>query len=184
MVKFPGKVMLNVDDIASLTDYSKGHIYNLASAKKLPFRVGDELGDRILVSIVEMSDYLDSKLLSAPSGGAQLVVNVPPAKPKVGRPRGTTKAQLAIYGFQSALRTAIYKFEVGGILAELRKTAEKMALAGNDTLTCAEKFQTAKMALIDDMGAAESQFADIEVNLTTPPAIKSNADLGRPSGTL
>lgn len=184
MVKFPGKVILNVDDIASLTDYSKGHIYNLASAKKLPFRVGDELGDRILVSIVEMSDYLDSKLLSAPSGGTQLVVNVPPAKPKVGRPRGTTNAQLAIHGFQSALCTAIYKFEVRGILAELRQTAEKMALAGNDTFTCAEKFQTAKTALMLDVGAAEAQFAEIEFNLTTPLALKSIADSGRPSGTL
>jgi hypothetical protein len=184
MAKFPDTVMLNVDDIASLTTYSKGHIYNLASAKKLPFRVGDQLGDRILVSIVEMSDYLDSTLLSKPAEGSQPVEDVAPAKPKVGRPRGTTKAQLAIHGFQSALRTAIYKFEVGGILAELRQTAEKMALVGNDTLTCAEKFQTAKTALMHGLGAAEAQFADIEVNLTTPPALKSNADLGRPSGTL
>ena len=68
---FPGKVVLNVDDIASLTDYSKGHIYNLASANRLPFKVGNELGDRILVSIIELSDYLDLTLLSKPSTQAQ-----------------------------------------------------------------------------------------------------------------
>jgi hypothetical protein len=184
MAKFPGKVMLNVDDIASLTEYSKGHIYNLASAKKLPFRVGDQLGDRILVSIVEMSDYLDSKLLSKSAEELQPVEEAVPAKPKVGRPRGTTKAQLAIHGFQSALRTAIYKFEVTGILAELRQTAEKMALVGNDTFTCAEKFQMAKTALMHGLGDAEAQFTDIDINLTTPPALKTNADLGLPPGTL
>ncbi len=184
MAKFPDTVMLNVDDIASLTTYSKGHIYNLASAKKLPFRVGDQLGDRILVSIVEMSDYLDSTLLSKSAEGSQPVEDVAPTKPMVGRPRGTTKAQLAIHGFQSALRTAIYKFEVTGILAELRQTAEKMSLVGGDTLTCAEKFQSAKTGLLHGVGAAEAQFADIDINLSTPPALKTNADLGRLSGTL
>ena len=39
MAKFPGKVMLNVDDIATLTDYFKGHIYNLVSAKRLLFKL-------------------------------------------------------------------------------------------------------------------------------------------------
>ena len=184
MAKFPGKVVLNVDDIASLTDYSKGHIYNLASAKKLPFRVGDQLGDRLLVSVIEMSDYLDSTLLSKLDDGLQPISVALPVKPKVGRPRGTTKAQLAIHCFQSALRTAIYKFEVTGILAELRQTSEKMALVGNDTLTCAEKFQSAKAGLLHGVGAAEAQFADIDINLTTPQALKSNADLGLPRRTL
>ena len=184
MAKFPGKVMLNVDDIASLTEYSKGHIYNLASAKKLPFKVGNQLGDRILVSVIEMSDYLDSTLLSKAAEGSQPVEDVAPAKPKVGRPRGTTKAQLAIHGFQSALRTAIYKCEVTGILAELRQTAEEMALVGADTLTCAEKFQSAKSGLLHGVGAAEALFADIEINLSTPPATQTNGDLGRLSGTL
>jgi hypothetical protein len=64
MAKFPDVVMLDIDQIASLTRYSKGHIYNLASADKLPFKPARELGDRILVSIVEMADYLDSKMLS------------------------------------------------------------------------------------------------------------------------
>jgi len=184
MAKFPGKVVLNVDDIASLTDYSKGHIYNLASAKKLPFRVGDQLGDRILVSIIEMSDYLDSKLLSKSLEELQPVDVASPAKPKVGRPRGTTKAQLAIHGFQSALRTAIYKYEVNGILTELRQTAEKMSLGDDDSLSCAAKFSVAKMVLMHGVGAAEAQFADIDINLSTPPALKSDVDLVRQRRTL
>ena len=50
MAKFPGKVLLGVDEVASLLEYSKGHVYNLASAKRLPFKVATDLGDRLLVS--------------------------------------------------------------------------------------------------------------------------------------
>ena len=60
MAKFPGKLMLDVDDIAAATEYSKGYIYNLVSAKKLPFKLAKDLGGKILVSIVEMSDYMDT----------------------------------------------------------------------------------------------------------------------------
>ena len=184
LAKFPGRVMLNIDDIASLIEYSKGHIYNLASAKKLPFKVAEELGDKLLVSIIEMSDYMDSKLLSRPSGESQPVEETPRPKRGVGRPRGTTKAQLELHGFQSALRTAIYKFEVNRILTELRGTAEKMALLSDDNLSCSEKFSLAKTGLMHSVGAAEAQFEDIEINFTTPWAIKSNAEKDRPGRTL
>ena len=36
---FPGVAMLNLDQIASLTKYGKGHLYNLNSCDKLPFKV-------------------------------------------------------------------------------------------------------------------------------------------------
>jgi hypothetical protein len=68
MAKFPGRQMLDVDDIAAVTVYSKGHIYNLASSDKPPFKLAKELGNKILVSIVEMADDLDTKLLSKVEG--------------------------------------------------------------------------------------------------------------------
>jgi hypothetical protein len=73
---------------------------------------------------------------------------------------------------------------VNGILTELRRTAEKMILLSDDTLTCAEKFSLARTGLMHSVGAAEAQFEDIEINLTTPQAIKSNADKDRPGRTL
>lgn len=174
--------MLDIDQIATLTKYSKGHIYNLASAKKLPFKLATGLGDKILVSIVEMADYLDSKLLS------QTVEEPAPepvaVKKKVGRPRGTTAARFEIHAFQSGLRAAIYKVEVGEILAELRQGAESMALTGGDKLNCAEKFSNAKSRLMDQVSRAEEQFADIGTQLFTPLARLTNADLGRPDRTL
>ena len=108
MAMFPGVAMLDIDQIASLTKYAKGHIYNLSSTDRLPFKPAKVLGDKILVSIVEMAAYMDKTMLSDSPSGAVEVPEV--AKRKAGRPRGTTKAKLAVQGFQSELRMAIEKF--------------------------------------------------------------------------
>ncbi len=90
MAMFPGEAMLDVDQIASLTKYAKGTIYNLASVDKLPFKPARSLGDRILVSIVEMAEYMDKTMLS--STGVEIDAEPVPVIKKVGRPRGSTKA--------------------------------------------------------------------------------------------
>ena len=108
MAMFPGVAMLDVDQIASLTKYAKGHIYNLSSTDKLPFKPAKVLGDKILVSIVEMAAYMDKTMLSDSPSSAVAVPQVEKRKP--GRPRGTTKAQLVAHGFQSELRLAIDRF--------------------------------------------------------------------------
>jgi hypothetical protein len=108
MAMFPGVAMLDVDQIASLTKYAKGHIYNLSSTDKLPFKPAKVLGDKILVSIVEMAAYMDKTMLSDSPSGAVEAPKVVKRKP--GRPRGTTKAQLAVHGFQSELHLAIDRF--------------------------------------------------------------------------
>lgn len=182
MAAFPGVVLLDIDQIATLTKYSKGHIYNLVSAKKLPFKLATGLGDKILVSVVEMADYLYSKLLSqTDEEPAPQPVEV---KKKVGRPRGTTAARFQIHAFQGALRAAIYKTEVGEILAELRGAAENVLLVSDDRLSCAEKFTVAKTSLMDQVSRADEQFSDIDTHLSTPLALLTSAELGRPGGTL
>ena len=108
MAMFPGVAMLDVDQIASLTKYAKGHIYNLSSTDRLPFKPAKELGDKILVSIVEMAAYMDKTMLSDSQG--ETVVEPEVVKRKPGRPRGTTKSQLIVHGFQSELRLAIDRF--------------------------------------------------------------------------
>jgi hypothetical protein len=108
MAMFPGVAMLDVDQIASLTKYAKGHIYNLSSTDRLPFKPAKVLGDKILVSIVEMAAYMDKTMLSDSPSGAVEAPEVVKRKP--GRPRGTTKAQLAVHGFQSELHLAIDRF--------------------------------------------------------------------------
>lgn len=168
MAMFPDEAMLDVDQIASLTKYAKGTIYNLASLNKLPFKPARDLGDRILVSIVEMAEYMDKTMLS--SVAVKNDDKPLPGKKKVGRPRGTTKAQLEIRCFQSDLRTAIYKFEVKGILSGVRESAERMTMLTDDSLSCAEKFSLAKTAQLHSVGAAEAQFEDIDLRLSVPLA--------------
>ena len=104
---FPGKLMLDADDIASCMQVSTGHIYNLVSKKTLPIKINHGLGNRVMVSIVQMAQYLDSRLLDS----AEKVISVqePEGKKKVGRPRRSTKARLEVQLFQSSIRAAIYK---------------------------------------------------------------------------
>ena len=106
---FPGAAVLNLDQIASLTQYGKGHIYNLISSEKLPFKVSRDMGGKILVSIVEMAAYMDKAMLSEP----QAVSDDTPkeVKRKPGRPRGSTKAKSALHTFQTELSAAIDRVE-------------------------------------------------------------------------
>ena len=118
---FPGKLMLDVEDIAKCLKVSKGHIYNLVHREKLPLSLRNNhgLGDKVLVSIGQMARYLDGTLWDSP----------PPveSKPgferarKVGRPRGSTKANLELQLFQSELKGAILRFELGKVFSELRE---------------------------------------------------------------
>lgn len=137
MAMFPGVAMLDVDQIASLTKYAKGHIYNLSSTDRLPFKPAKELGDKILVSIVEMAAYMDKTMLSDSQGEA--VVETEVAKRKPGRPRGTTKSQLALHGFQSELRLAIDRFEAAELLIEAGDRISGMAMGSDDALTCRDQ---------------------------------------------
>ena len=107
---FPGVAMLNLDQIASLTQYGKGHIYNLISGEKLPFKVNRDMGGKILVSIVEMAAYMDKAMLSQPQ---TVSADTPKeVKRKPGRPRGSTKAKSELHAFQTELSAAIVRVGV------------------------------------------------------------------------
>lgn len=102
---FPGVALLNLDQIASLTKYGKGHLYNLNSCGKLPFKVSRDMGGKILVSIVEMAAYMDKAMLSEHQSDSADSPNEVKRKP--GRPRGSTKDKSDLHAFQSELSAAI-----------------------------------------------------------------------------
>ena len=106
---FPGVAVLNLDQIASLTQYGKGHIYNLISSDKLPFKVNRDMGGKILVSIVEMAAYMDKAMLSEPQAASDDTPKEVKRKP--GRPRGSTKAKSELHTFQTELSAAIDRVE-------------------------------------------------------------------------
>ena len=141
---FPGKIFLDVEDIAKCLGQSKGHIYNLSSAKKLPFQLEWGLGDKIQVSIVEMAKYLDSKLEpKKEEPPAALASPVYIEKKKVGRPRGprTTKIQLA---FQAQLQVAIIKYEFRYIISEMEASLNEIEFDASEGVPCSQKFDGLK----------------------------------------
>lgn len=108
MAMFPGVVMLNVEQVATILHCAKGHLYNLCSANRLPFKLSRDVGNRFLISIVELAAYMDKTMLSdgMPVAESELVVV---SKRKPGRPRGSTgkaKSQ-AVMAFQSELMGAL-----------------------------------------------------------------------------
>lgn len=141
---FPGKVFLDVEDIAKCLGQSKGHIYNLSSAKKLPFQLEWGLGDKIQVSIVEMAKYLDSKLEPKKEElPAALTSPIIVEKKKLGRPRGprTTKIQLA---FQAQLQVAIIKYEFRSIMSHAEEAISDIEFDTSEDRACMEKFEDVK----------------------------------------
>lgn len=94
MAMFPNKIFLDVDDIAKLLNLSKGHIYNLSSQKKLPFKLLD-ISDKIQVSIVEMAKFLDRKLEAAFDEKTEKSLSVPSMiRKEVPKKRGRPKVML------------------------------------------------------------------------------------------
>jgi hypothetical protein len=142
---FPGKIFLDVDDIAKCLGQSKGHIYNLSSAKKLPFQLEWGLGDKVQVSIVEMAKYLDSKLQIQPvkEEKLKLVNPVIVAPKKVGRPRGITKTKIQL-AFQTSLSMAIMKAEISQTFSIFREELEGLECPPNEEMPCVEKFDDLK----------------------------------------
>ncbi|MBU4610535.1 helix-turn-helix domain-containing protein [Achromobacter sp. GG226] len=100
--------MLDVEDIAKLLHVSKKHIYNLSSAKKLPFKLFKS-SDKMLVSIIEMAKYLDGPVDAV----AEVVVR------KRGRPAGSGKAKITL-AFQAAISFSILKDECRQSLTALQ----------------------------------------------------------------
>ena len=108
MAMFPGVVMLNVDQVATILHCAKGHLYNLCSTNRLPFKLSRDVSNRFLISIVEMAAYMDKTMLS---DGMPVTESEPVAvvKRKLGRPRGSTnkaKSQ-GLMAFQSELMGAL-----------------------------------------------------------------------------
>lgn len=112
---FPGKLFLDVRDIAKCYDVSPGHIYNLNSAKRLPFKVEKSKAFGLCVSILAMAKYLDSMLDSDSTGKETSSAEVGRRKP--GRPR--KNGGLTLFSFQSALGFELLLLEANAVLGEV-----------------------------------------------------------------
>jgi hypothetical protein len=157
---FPGQLVLDVDQIAQCMKVGKGHIYNLASAKKLPFRLDQGLA-KSSVSIVRFAQYLDSQLTPDKADVAMLVA----VRKGPGRPRGSTKANARTQLFQSELRTAICKAEGLAVLNGAVQCAVEMTISHDVGENCASEFEFSRMALLAQIQNLRTRFADMMTNI-------------------
>ena len=133
MAMFPGVVMLNIDQVATILQCARGHLYNLCSAKRLPFKLSRDVGNRFLISIVEMAAYMDKTMLSEGMPVAETKVEPTASeKRKPGRPRGSTNKAKAQSQAQLAFQT-----ELMGLLG-IAQSTEIAAMA--QTVPCVPFF--------------------------------------------
>lgn len=173
MAMFPDKAFLDVDDIAKCMRVSTAHVYRLSSKNELKVRKAPG-SDRLLVSIVEMANYLDSELsdFGTASKKEEPKKEEPPpvhtliTKPKKGRPRGKSALQIA---FQSQLAVAIMRVEIETVLTDLEHYVEELTFS-DDQRKCAEKFDEAKAKVGSEIKGKKSSLMHSYIQLTVPPS--------------
>lgn len=162
---FPDVLMLDIDQIASLMRYGRGHLYNLHHQGKLPFKVHRGIGNKILVSIVEMAAYLDKTMLSEYDPQAhqlgELVVK------KRGRPRGaSTKTSAMVSGFQSDLRSAIYRVQAKDLLLGIGQSILNADMGADESPTCESRLRQALSQLSGGVKDALSEYDRLHAKLS------------------
>lgn len=166
---FPQKLFLDVSDIAKCLNLSKGHVYNLSSAKKLPF-ILDDHSDKVQVSIVAMARYLDSKLEAVVKEAQepQEVTPVPDLiKPKKrGRPRNSQRLQLA---FQADLKIAIVQEEVSWVFQDMQEKIDALVFDTSESVACSDKFNDAKKQALSFASYGEKYMRHAFLGLKLPP---------------
>jgi predicted DNA-binding transcriptional regulator AlpA len=158
---FPNELILDYKQVAQCMKVSKGHIYNLASAKRLPFRINQGLA-KSGVLIVEFARYLDSQVTPYP---AQEPIPVA-IKKGPGRPRGTTKASRNAQFFQSDLRTAVCIAEGLEALDDAVQFADDMTIGPDVGQTCTSEFEFSRLALMAQLKGLRTRFADVSLNIS------------------
>lgn len=164
---FPGVMMLDIDQIASLTRYGRGHLYNLNYKGKLPFKVSRGSRNKILVSIIEFAAYLDKTSLSeyAPpvDQPPELIVKKP------GRPRGSTaRASATVSSFQSELHAAIYRVQARELLSGIGHRIAGERLDGDESMGCEEQMRKTLSRLSAAVEAASYEFEQLHARLSNP----------------
>lgn len=168
MAMFPNQVFLSVDDIAKIMAVSKGHIYNLSSREKLPFKVSS-LSDKIQVSIVEMAKFLDRQIdeeVQEKIREEEKKHEVPISsliKKKVGRPRNSSRITAS---FQSQLRMAIVEYEVREVFELMTQNIDSIQYS--DSGSCQEKFESLKSSALDEINQSQVRLNHSFMALNVP----------------
>lgn len=163
---FPKKLVLNINEIATLIDTTPDSIYSMIRDSRLPFKL---LGStrKIQVLVVEIANYLDDKYQNlknhdqADSAG----VIVPR---KVGRPRGSgSKVSPLLASFQTQLAFAVAQHKANSIIKELEEELQQLAYP-DDKRPCSEKYEEIKSDLLSALVTARSELDAFGMDFSLP----------------
>lgn len=148
---FPKKLVLNINEIATLIDTTPDSIYSMIRDATLPFKL---LGTtrKIQVLVVEIANYLDGKY-EKKNNHDQVVTTGIIVPKKVGRPRGSgRKVSPLLASFQTQLAFAISQYKATSIIRDLEAELEEVRFPDDDR-SCSEKYENLKsdmcLALIE-----------------------------------
>jgi hypothetical protein len=174
---FPGKLYLNVDDIAKLKNVSRGHIYNLCTDSKqqnkpLPFNLTkDKVTGRPVVSILSLAKYMDSEVARENEQREKAVdemISKPPKKK--GRPRNSQRNILA---FRHDMSMAVLHLEIEETFGSLQDKIESIQFQDNQK-SCSEKIDDCKLEFSNFTIQAKSSvlYSFLQLALPDSPIMK------------
>lgn len=161
---FPKKLVLNINEIATLIDTTPDSIYSMIRDTKLPFKL---LGTtrKIQVLVVEIANYLDRKYESQKCQDQAETTGVVVPK-KVGRPRGSSrKVSPLLASFQNQLAFAISQHKANTIIRELEMELEEL-VCPDDGRSCAEKYEELKSDLITALVSTRNELEAFGLSLS------------------
>lgn len=166
---FPGALLLNVEQVASVLVKSPKTISNWYYDETLPFNVVKD-PDGFKVSILELAAYLDSSLTTngdfkhtpkkkkTPAG--YVLPEIAPVK--IGRPRGSKKKDAL---FASKLSFACMGMLANNSLTEMYSEVDRVVLDSTNEQALAG-FSEAKNQLLDKVMKARSELASLYLSLS------------------
>lgn len=139
---FPKKLVLNINEIATLIDTTPDSIYSMIRDAKLPFKL---LGTtrKIQVLVVEIANYLDGKYEMLRNQDQVETTGVVVPK-KVGRPRGSGKRiSPLVPAFQAQLAFAVSQYKATSVIKALEEELQQVRFPDDDR-QCSEKYEDLK----------------------------------------
>lgn len=152
---FPGKLILNIEEIATLIDTTSNGIYAMIRDNDLPFRLIGK-SRKIQALAVDIATYLDNLYEKLESKDAEEKIGVIQHKRR-GRPRKTYPNEIStVRAFQVELSFAISQHKSKTILNEIEEKLTAIQFIDDDR-ECYEKFNENKAEMESAISKAYTQ---------------------------
>lgn len=160
---YPGKLVLNINEIATVINTTPSNIYTLIRDKNLPFAL---LGTtkKIEVLVVELAQYLDNLYSKSKAQNEEEVVGVVVHKRR-GRPRKQPLQDPSmVSAFQTQLAFAVSQQKAQSLIGELEDRLSGFHYS-DDKRACVEKYNELKDNLSFAIASARTKMEAFSLNV-------------------